>query len=140
MHARREGVVGGLALVDVVVGEERLLALADLLPSELVRAVSDDFVDVHIALRPRARLPDDQRELIIELTSKDLVTDSGDEVALLEGEYPELMVGIGCALLEVSEATHYVQRHGGRGTDLEVVARSLGLCAPELVGRHLDFA
>ena len=59
VHAGGEGIVGGLGLIDVVIREERLFAFADDLTCELVGTVGDDFVDVHVALRTRARLPDD---------------------------------------------------------------------------------
>ena len=85
MHAGGEGVVGGLRLVDVIIREERLFAFADDLTCELVGTVGDDFVDVHVALRTRARLPDDERELIVELTGEDLIADSCDQVTLLHG-------------------------------------------------------
>ncbi len=42
-------------------------------PSELVRAVRDDLVGVHVRLRAAAGLPDDERELIVELARDHLV-------------------------------------------------------------------
>ena len=54
--------------------------------------------------------------------------------------YPELVVSIGCPLLEVSKATDHVQRHRGWPTDLEVVTRAFCLCSPKLVSGYLDFA
>ena len=51
VHTCWEGIVGGLRLIDVIIREESLLSFADLLACELVCAVSDDFVDVHVALR-----------------------------------------------------------------------------------------
>ena len=46
-------------------------------------AVSNDFVHVHVALRPRACLPDDERELIVELPCEYFITDCCDEITLL---------------------------------------------------------
>ena len=51
VHSGGEGVVGGLRLIDVIVGEEGLFSFADLLASELMSSIGDDFVDVHVALR-----------------------------------------------------------------------------------------
>ena len=83
MHARGERIIGGLRLIDVVIREQGLLSFSDRLPCELMCAVSNDFVYVHIALRPRACLPDDERELIVELPCEYFITDCCDEITLL---------------------------------------------------------
>lgn len=59
---RREGVVGALALVDVVVGVYHLGP--QLAAQDLDRAVGDHLVGVHVALRAAARLPHHQREVV----------------------------------------------------------------------------
>jgi hypothetical protein len=51
---------------------DRLLG-AHLAAERLDRPVGDDLVGVHVGLRARARLPDDEREMIVELAAGDLV-------------------------------------------------------------------
>ena len=64
VHGGREGVVRGLAAVDVVVGVHGRLAAA--LPAQqLVGPVGDDLVGVHVGLGAGAGLPDDERELVV---------------------------------------------------------------------------
>mmetsp|Transcript_83303 Transcript_83303/g.254686 ORF Transcript_83303/g.254686 Transcript_83303/m.254686 type:complete len:254 (+) Transcript_83303:581-1342(+) len=58
VHGRREAVVAALPHVHVVVRVHRLLR-AEGLALQLVRAVRDDLVHVHVRLRARARLEDD---------------------------------------------------------------------------------
>lgn len=71
VHGRGEGIVAGLAHIHVVVGVNEL---APDLPSHVLDCpVGDDFVHVHVRLRAGASLPDDKREVIIELALDDLV-------------------------------------------------------------------
>ena len=72
VHGGRERVVRRLAAVDVVVRVHRDLR-AHLAAGLLDRAVRDDLVDVHVRLRARTGLPDDEREVIIELAGDDFV-------------------------------------------------------------------
>ena len=72
VHGGRERVVRRLAAVDMVVRVHRHLR-AHLAAGLLDRAVRDDLVDVHVRLRARTGLPDDEREVIIELAGDDFV-------------------------------------------------------------------
>ena len=66
VHGRREGVVGGLRHVHVVVGMDRGLGTHHA-AVELDGPVGDDLVGVHVGLGPAAGLPDAQREVVVEL-------------------------------------------------------------------------
>ncbi len=82
MHRRREGIVRRLRQVDVIVGVDWFLR-PHLTARQLDGAVGDDFVDVHVGLRPAASLPDPQRELIVELAGNDFVDSFDDEFCFI---------------------------------------------------------
>ena len=63
MHDGREGIVGGGRHVDVVVGVDGLLG-AHCAAEDLNGAVGDDLVGIHVGLGARARLPDDEGEVV----------------------------------------------------------------------------
>ena len=64
VHGGGEGIVGGLRHVDMVVGVQKLLA------RDVVAAVGDDLVGVHVGLGAAARLPHHQREVVVQLRRK----------------------------------------------------------------------
>jgi hypothetical protein len=66
----------------VVVGVDWLLA-AHCAAEDLNGAVGDDFVRVHVGLGARARLPDNQGEVVNELQRGDLVSGLLDSLAQL---------------------------------------------------------
>ena len=66
VHGRRIGVVRRLAHVDMVVGMNRLLG-AHFTAQHLDCAVGDHLVGVHVGLCARAGLPDDKREVLVQL-------------------------------------------------------------------------
>jgi hypothetical protein len=72
MDRRREGVVGALTHVDVIVGVDRFLRGEAVAPKHLDRPIADHLVDVHVAARPRPRLEDVDRELVGHLSRGDL--------------------------------------------------------------------
>ena len=72
VHGSGVGVVTALALIDVVIGVDRLLA-AKLTSKELNRSVGYHLVGVHVGLSARTGLPDDQGEVVIvKLARNDL--------------------------------------------------------------------
>ena len=132
VHGRREGVVGGLRAVDVVVGVDGRLA-AELAAGQLDGAVGDHLVDVHVRLRAAAGLPDDQRKVVVQIAGDDLIGGAHDQVALAHLQHAELRVGERRRLLEDPEGAHHLDRHAF-AADAEVVARPFGLRAPVAVG------
>ena len=92
MHGRREGVVGGLATIDVVVGVDGLLRPA-FATGQLNRTVADDLVGVHVGLGARTGLEDHQRELVIEFSGDDLVGGLNDEVGNVARQLTQFLVG-----------------------------------------------
>ena len=136
VHRRGKSVVGGLPLVDVVVGMHEAPA-ATAAAQELRGAVCEHLVDVHVGLRARARLPDDQRKMLIQPTAQRLIGGLGDRPALSLVENPERHVGERGRLLDQHLRVHHFQRHRFARKP-EVVKAPLGLRTPQPVGRHRD--
>ena len=137
MHGRREGVVGRLAHVDVVV------RMAEPRARELIGAVCDDLVGVHVRLRAGAGLPDDERKMAVQLAGDNLVARGADGLELLLRHFFGLEGGV-CKrrrLLQNAEGMGDLTRHGlNIHADPEVFAASLRLRRPEAVGRNAHLA
>ena len=71
MQRSWKGIVGRLAFIDMVIGMDRRLAAARA-RQQFIGPPSNHFVDIHIGLRARACLPDDQGELIVERARDDV--------------------------------------------------------------------
>ena len=134
----REAVVGGLGVVDVVV---RMHGFVGGKPGagEFVGAVGEHFVHVHVGLRARAGLPDDERELSVQFAAQHVVSGADDEVGLLLLNAAEAGVG--------QRGGFFHQRHRvderlrqGFAADFEVLVAALGLRAPVGFRRDLHFA
>ena len=136
MHGGRKGIVRGLAHVDVIVRMHRRLA-AELSAKQLDRAVRDHLVQVHVRLGARAGLPDDQREVIVELAVDHLARGAGDRAGPAAIEQAEPLVGFRRGELDDAHRAHERLRHSF-SADAEILPRALGLRAPVAVGRHLD--
>src|SRR5690554_6537039 len=91
MHGGREGIVGGLPTVNVVVGMNGRLA-STLATGQLYGAVRDHLVDIHIGLRARARLKYDQGELVIQLPLDYLIRSTYDEFRYVCGKLPQFPI------------------------------------------------
>ena len=125
VHGSREGIVGGLTLVNVVVGVNWLFG-AEFVSKDLVTTVGDDFVDVHIGLSSRTSLPDDEREVLVERTRKNLVANFGDRLGHL-GLQTKVKVGQSSGLLHESHSVDHWDRHAlttVTTTNLKVLKRS----------------
>ena len=131
-----EGVVGGLAAVDVVVRVRRLLAAA-LTAEQLVGPARDHLVGVHVALGARPGLPDHQRELVGQLPVGHLLRGAGDGVPDFGVEHAQPHVDPGGR--ELDDAQRPDQRRGhALAADLEVLQRALRLGTPVAVRLDLD--
>ena len=128
MHGGGEGVVGRLGHIDVVIGVQQRLAC------ELVTAVGDDLVGVHIALGAAARLPDDERKVIVELALDDLVAGRCDGSAFFGRHFvgAQGCIGERGSLFEIAEGADDLAWHDLLA-DGEVFKAALGLCAPVTV-------
>ena len=138
VNRRRKDVVRGLRAVHVVVGMHRDLR-AHRAAEALDGAVGDDLVGVHIRLGAAPRLPDHQREVLVEPAFDHLVGGLDDGLRLLRSEQAELAVDEGGRLLDQPEGPDHLAGEA-LAPDLEVVERSLGLRPPVAIRGHLDGA
>ena len=134
-HRGRRHVVRRLAHVHVIVGTHVLVG-AEAPAADLVRAIGDDLVDVHVERHARAGMEHIDNELIQQLSGEDLIA-SGDDRVLSLGVQPTFL-----AVRERSGALHADHRAHERRErlvtgDRVVLDRSLGLRAPQRVGRDL---
>jgi hypothetical protein len=81
-HGGGEGVIGALAVVDVIVGVD-LRVIALLAAQDLLGAVREHLVDVHVERRAGSHMEDVHRELVAERTLQDLVGGLHDGPPLL---------------------------------------------------------
>lgn len=102
---------------------------------QLIGAVGDDLVDVHIRLRAAAGLPDGEREVAVERAVKDLVAGGLDRVGTARIEHAELRVCARGGKLYDRECAYDLRRHL-LGADAEIFEAALRLRAPVTVGRH----
>ena len=138
-HARGEDVVGGLRLVDVVVWRHVERIVGELAAVQLLCAVGNHFVDVHVGLCAGTRLPDVQRELVVPLSGRDFVAHAHDKVALLFRQHAAVVIGERRRLLGGRNAVDDFDGHVLL-SDFEVLHGPLCLRAPELVALHAHFA
>jgi hypothetical protein len=138
VHGGGKRVVGRLRHVDVIVGMDGPLAAHD--PAgNFNGAIGDHLVDVHVGLRAAARLPDAQREMVVELSADDFVGGLDDEVALFRRESVELEIDERRGFFEDAESADQFGRHGVLA-DGKVDKRAGGLRAVVAVDGDLDFA
>ena len=138
VHRGREGVVGGLGHVDVIVRMAEFLDTGD-----GVCSVRDDLVGVHVGLGARTGLPDDQREVVVELAGDDFVTGLGDGGQFLVGHLGgvQLVVGLRGGLLQDAERMGDLAGHGlDADADLKILVRTLRLGSPVFVCRDFHLA
>src|SRR5258708_2005481 len=141
VHGRREGIVGRLRFVDVVVGVQGLFLVRQLAASEHMSPVSDYFIYIHITLGAAACLPDDEGEPGVQFAIQYFVTDLADEVRFFFGENAGFQVGEGRCFLQVGKGADDLFRHPVDVLcDLEVLYAALGLCSVIGVDRYFDFA
>lgn len=119
VHNGGEGVVGGGRHVNVIVGVNGLLG-AHGAAHDFNGAVGDDLVRVHVGLGTGAGLPDDQREVVEELTLGDLggglldgLTDLGVYFLLIIRFNPK------CAEPTLTKTVLHVDGSGGTLKDTE---------------------
>ena len=124
VHGGGEGVVGGLGHVDVVVRVDGLLG-TELASEELNRTVGDDLVDVHVGLGAGTGLPDDQGEVVEELTLNDLVGGLDDSITDL-GIETVGHVDLGSGALQDTKGLDKRLGHAlGGSTNVKVLKRTI---------------
>jgi hypothetical protein len=106
---------------------------------ELTAAVGDHLVDVHVELGAAARHPDVQREHVVMLPGQDFVAGLHDQLAVLIVKPLAVTVGDGGGFLQGGIGRYHFAGNKVLA-DAEMFERTLGLGAPELVGRYFNDA
>ncbi len=139
MKGSRKAVVRRLRLVDVVVGVNRFLAAA-IAGQHFVGAAGDHLIDVHVRLRARPGLPDDEGELAVEIAARDFSCGLLDRFGNLRIEAADAGIHPRRRLLDEAEGVDDLQRQLLARAEREILDRPLGLGAPIGVCRNLDWA
>ncbi|MCY1543923.1 hypothetical protein D9M68_797630 [compost metagenome] len=138
VHGGGEAVVGALRAVDVIVGVHWALAAAR--PSgQLVGAAGDHFVDVHVALRAAAGLPDHQGELRVVLAGQHLVGGLFDQAGDVLWQVANAVIDPRRGFLDQCQGMQHGQWHALFANG-EIDQRALGLCSPISIFRDFDRA
>ena len=137
-HRGRRGVVRGLAHVHVVVGVH-VLVRPETAAEDLVGAVGQNLVDVHVERDARAGMEDVDDELVDMLPGEDLIARRDDPVFQFRIESSRLGVRERCRSLDANERSDERWK-GPIAADRIVLDRSLGLGSPERVGGDLYLA
>ena len=133
---RRDGIIGALGHVDVVVRLHGLVRVGQAEAQDLVGPVGDHLVDVHVVARARARLERIHDELVRVLAVQDLLCRLHDGVREFRLEQPQVPIDLRGRTLEQRERQDE-NRVGSPAADLEVVDRALRLRPPQRIRGHL---
>ncbi len=146
----RDGVVGRLGHVDVVIGADRLALRVQTEAEQLVGPVGDDLVKVHVVAGSGPGLDGIDDELVGPLPGDDLIGGGDDgpghvacrdgaAAGLLVAEQAQVAIDLGRGALDHGHRPDE-GRVGAQAGDGEVVDGALGLRAPVGPGRHAHFA
>src|SRR5689334_7775031 len=105
---------------------KNLFFISKLSALEYMRAVSDDFIYIHVALRSGSGLPDHEREFSIQLTFQDFIAYFTNKIFFISRQYTEFMISLCCCFLQVSECIDDFLRHACLRADLEIVSGAFG--------------
>src|SRR5258705_4493060 len=106
---------------------------AELAAKQFVGAVGDHLIEVHVALRAGAGLPDHQRKMIVELAVDHLARGAGDGAGAALVEQPKFAIGFRGCKLDDAERANDRHRHPVLA-DAEILPRTFGLRAPIAIG------
>ena len=135
MQGRGERVVRGLRAVDVIIRVQQPPA------RQLVAAVRDDLVCVHVRLRAGAGLPDDKRKVVCQLSGDNFIGCGADGAAFFgrHGRGAQAGVRYGGRLFQDAECVDDLRWHGLAALpDREVFKAALRLRAPIAVCGNAD--
>ena len=138
VHHRGEAVIGGLAAIHMIIGMHRL-ARAQRMAEQLVGAVRNHLIGIHVGLGAGAGLPDGEREILVPVALDDLVRRLADGVGQVHRQLAEPRIGFGRSPFLLAHAADQDMRET-LGADGEKGARTLGLRPPETLSRDFDGA
>ena len=117
--------------------------MAELLSGDLIRAVGDHLVGVHIGLGAGSGLPDHEREMPVQLAGDHLVGGlrNGPELFVRHFLWAEGVIGGGGGFFQDAEGPDDLRGHGlDPDADREILVAAFGLRAPQAVGGDLHLA
>jgi hypothetical protein len=97
VHRRREGIVGRLGHVDIVIGMNGTFT-ANRCAGKLAAPIGNDFIHVHVELRSASSHPNMKRKHVRMFAGDDLVTSLNDESMLPVVKPTARMVCVGRGL------------------------------------------
>ena len=127
-HGGREGVVGRLRHIHMVVRMHRVLR-AEWRAGKLAAAIGDHLVHVHVELGAAAGHPDMERKLIWMLPRQDFVAGPRDQPMPTVIKPTGGVVDMGCGFLQHRISAHHLP-WDQIFTNIEVLQRALSLRAP----------
>ena len=89
----RKRIIGRLAAVDMIIGMNQRITAA-WMTRQLIGAIGQHLVHVHVALCARASLPDHQRKLIIPLPVDHLISGLHNPILLLRANITQRSIGL----------------------------------------------
>ena len=137
MHDGREGIVRRLAHIDVVIGVNGFFT-AHFAAENFDGAVGNNLVRVHVGLRARPGLPDDQRKLTGQRAVDNIIGGLNNRLTQFGVKDGELHVGLRRRFFLDAEGADEGARHTFV-TDAEILDRALCLRAPVAVAGDADF-
>ncbi len=136
MHGGGESVVRRLAHVAVIVRVHRVFR-ADGTTHQFDRAIGNDLISVHVRLGAGTGLPDDEREVVVELALKDFASGLNDRLTARFVERTLCHIGLRAGLLNHAKRAD----NGDRllfPPNREVDNRALCLRAPIFIGGNFE--
>jgi len=135
MDGSREGVVGALSHIHMVVGVDGLLGSKAVLSQNFDRPVTDDFIHVHVARSPGTGLVNVNRKLIVEFSVGDFggSIDQCFDLLIIQRifstarKFSDVTVCMGCRQLDLTHGMNQTGRQGIAG-DLKILNGPLRLC------------
>ncbi len=103
-----------------------------------VGGVGDHFIDIHVGLRARPGLPDQQWKMPVEFAVGDILRHGGNGRRAPAVERSQCTINLGSRALDQAQRPHDLDRHLF-GADAEIMQRPLGLRAPKAVGGNLQW-
>src|SRR5208283_2676362 len=100
-------------------------------------AIRDDLINIHVGLRARARLPNAQRELVIQLPGNDFVGGADNELSLVGRELAQVLIHQRASLLKRAKSPNQLRRHNV-APNIKMQQRTLRLRPPVNIRRNFN--
>ena len=78
---------------------------------QFIPPMSNDFIDIHVALGPTAGLPHCQREVAVQFSLQDLVADLANDLAAFLVQLVQGFIGLGSTFFQVGKSPDHFHGH-----------------------------